>query len=897
LVNKFTKIFKPIIFILVCLLIFPAGLLFAGLNTPVDDFSFLPDSSFTETPDTTMQTDTIIVDTLPEKSSQAIDMPVYYIAKDSNINLIQDELLLLYKDAEIKYDDIQLNADFIKVNMKTRDVIAYGMQDSLGNVTGKPIFVQGDETFEADTIRYNFNSKKGIIKNVTSEFDGAYLHGGKTKRHTDGSIHMINGKFTTCDLDHPHFYFKLTKAKVIPDDKVVSGPAFLVVEDIPTPLGIPFGFFPNKKGATSGVIIPEYGEEINRGFFLRNGGYYWAINDYLDLLLTGDIYSKGSWGAGISSNYRVRYKMNGNLSFVYNKNVLGYAGFENYQKNQLYKFKWVHKQDPKAHPSMDFSASVNMSSSAYDKFNSYNANNYLSNTKQSSVNFSKFWPGTPFSFNMSLQHSQNNRDSTVTMTLPNIDFSMSRIYPLKRKTASGKERFYEKIGVSYNMQAMNRVKTREDSIFNLEFQDFDNGIKHSVSISTNMKLLNYITVSPYFNYTERWYAKSLDITYQDSAFNDVDSTFGTPVETNVYGFNRMWDYKTGASLSTKIYGMFDFRTNYLKAVRHVITPSVNMTYYPDFSAERFKYYADYISDIYYDEMTGQYDTISSAFSSITRRLLNRNRQYDTISKTYSRYRDGAYGSAPENGAGALRFNLTNNLEAKVASAKDTTGELKKIKILESLSFNTSYNIMLDSLNWSPVGMTGRTSIGKLNLNFNAQFDPYTFNVDSLGNGRRINELQFNKNGKLARITRADVKASIRFSADGVGGVDKNADQFLYGYPHAYVDFSVPWSLNLSYSFNYTKIYDTPNTTQTFEFSGDVNLTKKWKVSVSSGYDFVNKQLTYTNIEIHRDLHCWEMSLAFVPFGTHQFYSFQINVKSSLLQDLKLQRKQNWNDNY
>jgi hypothetical protein len=300
----------------------------------------------------------------------------------------------------------------------------------------------------------------------------------------------------------------------------------------------------------------------------------------------------------------------------------------------------------------------------------------------------------------------------------------------------------------------------------------------------------------------------------------------------------MWDYKTGASLSTKIYGMFDFRTNYLKAVRHVITPSVNMTYYPDFSAERFKYYADYISDIYYDEMTGQYDTISSAFSSITRRLLNRNRQYDTISKTYSRYRDGAYGSAPENGAGALRFNLTNNLEAKVASAKDTTGELKKIKILESLSFNTSYNIMLDSLNWSPVGMTGRTSIGKLNLNFNAQFDPYTFNVDSLGNGRRINELQFNKNGKLARITRADVKASIRFSADGVGGV-----------------------------------------------------------SVSSGYDFVNKQLTYTNIEIHRDLHCWEMSLAFVPFGTHQFYSFQINVKSSLLQDLKLQRKQNWNDNY
>jgi len=876
LVNKFIKILKQYVFILGCLLFLPGGWLFAGLESPVFEYSSLPDSSIVEIPDTTVIADTIFVDTLPEKSSQSIDMPVFYTAKDSNINLIQEELLLLYKDAEIKFDDIQLNADFIKVNMKNRDVTAYGMQDSLGNVTGKPVFVQGDETFEADTIRYNFDTKKGIIKNVTSEFDGAFLHGGKTKRHADESIHMINGKFTTCDLDHPHFYFKLTKAKVIPDDKVVSGPAFLVIEDIPTPLGIPFGFFPNTKGASSGVIIPEYGEEVNRGFFLRNGGYYWAINDYLDMLLTGDIYSKGSWGAGIRSNYRIRYKMNGNLSFVYNKNVLGYAGFENYQTNQLYKFKWVHKQDPKAHPSMNFNASVDMSSSAYDKFNSYTVNNYLSNTKQSSVNFSKFWPGTPFSFNMSLQHSQNSRDSTVTMTVPNINFSMSRIYPLKRKKASGKARFYEKIGVSYNMQAMNRVTTREDSIFNLEFQDFTNGIKHSVPVSTNMKLFNYITVSPYFNYTERWYAKSLDITYQDSVFNDVDSTFGMPVETNVYGFNRVWDYSTGANLSTKIYGMFDFRTKYLKAVRHVITPSINMSYYPDFSEERFKYYADYISDIYYDEMTGQ---------------------YDTISKAYSRYRDGVYGSAPANGAGAIRFNLTNNLEAKVANAKDTTGELKKIKILESLRFNTSYNIMLDSLNWAPVGMTGRTSIGKLNLNFNAQFDPYTFHIDSLGVGRRINELQFNQNGKLARITRAGITASMRFSADGIGGEDKNADQFLYGYPHSYVDFSVPWSLNLNYSFNYTKTYDTPNTTQSLGFSGDVNLTKKWKVSVSSGYDFVNKQLTYTNIEIHRDLHCWEMSLAFVPFGNRQFYSFQINVKSSLLQDLKLQRKQNWVDNF
>lgn len=851
-----------------------------GLHASSTNASFVfysPDTVNAQVQDTAAIPDSLSVQPQHKKAnSSSLDKPVYYIAKDSNINLIQEELLLLYKEAEIKYDDIQLNADFILVDMKTKEVTAYGLLDTAGNTTGKPIFVQGDETFVADTIRYNFDTKKGIIKNVTTEFDGAYLHGGKTKRHKDESIHMVDGKFTTCDMDHPHFYFKLSKAKVIPEDKVVSGPAFLVIEDIPTPLGIPFGFFPNKKGATSGVIIPEYGEEINRGFFLRNGGYYWAVNDYMDMLFTGDIYSKGSWGAGLRTNYRIKYKMSGNLSFNFNKNVLGYQGFDNYENNQLYRFKWVHKQDPKAHPSFSFNASVDMSSSAYDKYNSYNPSAYMTNTKQSSVNISKFWPGTPFSFNMALQHSQNNRDSTVTMTLPNISFNVSRIYPLKRKNASGKERFYEKIGLSYNMQASNRLTTKEDSIFDANFKDFNNGIKHSIPVNTNLKLFKYITVNPYFNYTERWYMKSLSIAWDDNLLNPSDSTFGDYAEENIYGFNRVWDFKTGASFSTKIYGMFNYNGNYLKALRHVITPNVNLVYYPDFSAERFSYYADYISDIYYDEMTGQ---------------------FDTISKTYSRYRDGIYGNAPASGAGSVRFNLTNNLEAKVANPSDTTGKLKKIKLLESLSFNTGYNMMLDSLNWSPVNMTGRTSIGKLNLNFNAQFDPYAIDIDSLGSAYRVNTMQFTRDGKFARVTSAGLTASMRFSADGIGGEDKNIDNFLYGYPHSYVDFSIPWSFSVDYNLNYRKPYNEETITQTVRLRGDVNLTKKWKVTFSTGYDFLNKQLSYTNIEIHRDLHCWEMSLAFVPFGNRQFYSFQLNVKSSLLQDLKLQRKQNWVDNF
>jgi hypothetical protein len=867
LVNKINKIFN--FFLILLILTALAGFSYAG-NLTIMLTDSLPDndSVMLETQDT-------IVKTAAEKKSKTIDEPVFYHAKDSNINLIQEQLLILYKEAKVQYDDIELTADYIRINMKNREVIAYGMTDSVGEVTGKPIFVQDGESFAADTIRYNFDTKKGIIKNVTSEFDGAYLHGSKTKRHNDETIHLVNGKFTTCDLDHPHFYFNLTKAKVIPEDKVVSGPAFLVIEDIPTPLGIPFGFFPNKKGATSGVIIPEYGEEISRGFFLRNGGYYWAINDYLDLLATGDIYSKGSWGAGLRTNYKVRYKMSGALSFNYNANVEGYDGFENYNKNQLYKFRWIHKQDRNAHPSRNFSASVDMSSSAYDKYNSINPNNYMSNAKKSSVNLSKVWLGTPFSFNMSLLHSQNNRDSSVTMTLPDMNFSMSRVYLLKRKHPKGKERFYEKIGLSYSLVASNQVTTHEDSLFSAKFDDFRNGVKHSIPISSNFKLFNYITISPYFNYNERWYFNERNLEFDIQTINPVDSSQGVVVESEIDGFNRIWDFKTGASMSTKIYGMFNFNTKRLKAIRHVITPGVNMVYYPDFSSDRFHYYADYISDLYYDEITGQ---------------------YDTISKSYDRFSNGVYGSVPRGGAGSLRFSLANNLEAKVTNPNDTTGELKKIKLLESFSLNGSYNALADSLNWAPVSMAGRTRIGKLNLNFNAEFDPYAYRLDSLNGKARINTSQFKENGKIARLTRASVSSSIRFSADGLQSENKNADGFLYGYPHSYVDFSIPWSIGFNYSLNYSKPYDEHTITQTLGFNGDVNLTKKWKITYNSSYDFVNNKLSYTNIEIHRDLHCWEMSLSFVPFGVRQYYGFKLNVKSALLQDLKLQRKQNWRDN-
>jgi hypothetical protein len=881
----FDKIFKSLLTMLIFIAIGGGITMVSGMEIRENAMQISPDTTNMESSDSvvlndslskdSIKNDSLVSDRVKKKQSNALEHPVYYHATDSNIIYLQKSLIYLYKEAEVVYNDIQVNADFIRVDLDKNELLSYGMPDSTGTTVGKPVFKQGDESFKADTIRYNFKSKRGIIKKVTTEFDGSYMHGARTKRQADKSIHMVNGKFTTCDLEHPHFYFNISKAKVIPDDKIVAGPSYLVIEDIPTPVGIPFGFFPNTKGASSGVIIPEYGEEQNRGFFLRNGGYYWAINNYLDLLLTGGIYSKGSWEARAATHYKIRYKMSGNLSFHYNRNVLGYKGLENYQTNRMYKFKWYHKQDPKAHPSMNFSANVDMSSSAYDKYNTYSAQSRLTNTKQSSINFSKFWPGTPFSLNMSLLHSQNSRDSSVTLTLPQMSFNMSRIYPLKRKEATGSPRIYEKIGISYSMSTLNRVTAHEDSIFQSQIGDFSNGIKHNIPVSTSVKLFKHLTLSPNFNFTDRMYFEETNRYYDDSLYNETDSTYGGVVTEQVQGLVNAWDYRAGANLSTKIYGMFEFKSERLKAIRHVLTPSVSYSYFPDFSDEKYGFYENYISDIQYNDYTGQYDTVRS---------------------TYSRFEGGVYGSPPSGGAGSVSFSLSNKLDMKVENPNDTAKKERKIALLESLNFRTNYNIMADSLNWSPLTMTGRTRIGKFNINFSSTFDPFAYMIDSTGSAKRINEMQLNHEGELFRITRASLNLGVGFSASKNKDNNQQARNFLYGYPHSYVDFSIPWNLNFDYTLNYNKPYDEKRLTQTVNVRGDVSVTKKWKVSFNTGYDFVNKKVSYTHVEIHRDLHCWEMSLAFVPFGNNTYYSFQINVKSPLLQDLKLNKRQSFWDN-
>lgn len=830
----------------------------------IDSLPAVPDS---------LHVDTIAIPNFGKSKhskSKDFDVPVYYNSDDSLLNDMKNRKAFLYGNAVVKYEDMTINAAFIEVDLDKKEVYAYGRTDG-DSIVGKPEFNQGDETFVADTIRYNFNSKKGIIKNVTTVYDGAYLIGGKTKLHENKHIHMTHGKFTTCDLPDPHFYFNLSKAIVIPDDKIISGPANLVVEDVPTPIGIPFGFFPNKKGGTSGIIIPEFGDEENRGFFLRNGGYYWAINDYVDLTVLGDIYSKGSWGAGMIMNYKLRYKFNGSLSFKYNRNLFGYRGLSNFSASNQYALRWKFTQDSKANPNSTFSADVNMSSTDYDKYNSYNVNNYMTSTKQSSVSYSYVFPNTPLSMSVALKHSQNSNTGSIDLTLPEFAFNMSRIYPFKRKKAVGKSRFYEKISIAYTMNATNKIRTNDADFFNIPYDSITNGIIHRIPINASFKLFKYTTLTPSFNYNERWYFKRFSKQWNDSE-NLLETDYAST-------FARVWDYNASLSWSTTIYGMFNFRKGKVKALRHVFSPNVSFSYVPDFGKEKYKYYGTY-SRVMYNNSTGQYDTVSNM---------------------YSMFEGLPYGTPNKGGSGTVNITLGNNLEMKLRNLKDTTKDNMKIKLLESFNISTNYNIFADSLRWAPISITARTRIKVVDISFNTTLDPYAIAQNEYGTYQRINKALVKTNGHLVRMTIGYL--TVGFSLNSKARDKKIAEQqeslydIIYGYPNSYVDFNVPWNLRVSYTFRYTKPYDEMKITQTLNVSGELNITKKWKISVATGYDFEAKKMSPTTIDIYRDLHCWEMSLHVVPFGQHKSYAFQINVKASMLQDLKLNKRRSWFDNF
>lgn len=787
----------------------------------------------------TFYTDTLL-------SENALDLQVITFAEDSIDYDLKDKKVRLYKNAKVTYGDIELTAAFIELNQDENSVFATWLNDSLGNPYGKPEFKEKNKSFNSDVIRYNFNTKKGVIKNVITQEGEGYLLGEKVKKQTDKIIHTHRGRYTTCDEECPHFAIRARKIKTITGDKIITGPANLEIAGVPTPLFLPFGFFPSQDKKSSGIIFPIYGESANKGFFLRNGGYYFALNDYVDLAIKGDIFTKKSWKLTAQSNYKKRYRYNGSLSLSYASLKSGNEDLENFTDLRDFFINWKHSQDPKANPNSRFSANVNAGSSAYHQNNSFNSNDYLNNTYSSSISYNRNWTFSNLSANF--RHSQNTLNNSVNLKLPEVNYSINRFHPLKALNKSSKSRWYDKIGISYTANAKNEISTLDSLLFTPKSLDnIRNGIKHTVPINASFKTLKHFTISPRVNYTERWY------------FNYIQKKWnGESIDTDtISGFKRAYNYNYSTSINTKIYGLVQFKKGLIKAIRHVITPSVSFNYTPDFSKSSFGFYESVVSD----EAGNLQD--------------------------YSIFQNGVYGSPSSGEQGNVRLSLSNILEMKVDNKKDTLNTIKKIKILESLNLSSAYNIFADSMNLSMISLNARTRVlNGFNINFRASYDPYKMNY----NGQRINSMYINGSFKLGRLNSMNTTVSYQLNNNGNRSEENDINSNWN-----YINFDIPWSLSFNYSYDLRKTLLEPTITQSLGFSGDVKLTKKWKLGFRSGYDFDAKTLSHTSIDIYRDLHCWEMLFKWIPFGYHQSYNFTIRVKASTLQDLKWEKKKDWYD--
>lgn len=815
----------------------------------------------------------------PEKKS-SLEAKVDYKAEDSLRFDIKKQQMFLFNQGDISYTDINLKANYIEIDFPQNMIYAHGSRDSLDKEIGVPEFTQGNLKFKSKIMNYNYKTKKGYIRRVFTQQDEGYLHGQVVKKMADDITYIKTGSYTTCsNEEHPHFEFRFSKAKVIPDNKVVTGPAYLVIAEVPTPIFIPFGFFPNKSGQRSGIILPTYGESANRGFFLENGGYYWAISQYMDLKILGDIYSRGSWAIKPTFTYVKRYKYNGVLRFGYALNKIGIPESPDYEKRKDFEFRWVHNQDRKARPNSNFSANVNIVSNTFNKYNpSSSTEAYLSNTFQSSINYSTSFGGNYY-LNLNFNHSQNTITKEINFSFPQISFSVNQFYPFRKKLRSGKLKWYEQIGLKYNLDLENRYNTYDSALFQPGwYKDMQNGIRHSVPISGTWRILKYINFTNSLSLRDRMYFSYIHKSYVDSIVT-ADTTYPGYYKTDtIYGFKNAFDFNFSSSLNTRIYGMFQFKGGPLKAIRHVLTPAVTFSYTPNFGAPGWGYYKEIENDT------------------------------SATPGTYSIFQGSLYGGPPASQAGIVTFSLSNNLEMKVRNRKDTVTGVKKIVLIDNFVIATSYDISKDSLNWSPITMSGRTSIFKgLNIQYSSRWDPYA--LDSLG--RRTNASEWKVNHRLLRLdnTTWDIGLSYSLSSDKVGkkkeatkGTEQERED-LQRYYDYYVDFDIPWSFSFNYNFRYASTWDNtqqkrvPKIIQTLSFNGQLNITPKWKITLTTGWDFTNNQLGYTSVNIYRDLHCWEMSFGWVPKGAQQQWNFSINVKASLLQDLKLNKKKDFRDYY
>ena len=832
-----------------------------------------------------------------------LDNVVNFASKDSMI-LIGRNSAYMYGDAELTYGDMKLTAAEVSMDMATNNVHAIGRPDSVGELTGTPVFTDKSGEYESQTMNYNFKSQRGFITDVITEQGEGYLTGGQTKKMENGEYYLRNGRYSTCsDHEHPHFYFQLTKAKVKPKSNIVTGPAYMVLAGLPLPLAVPFGYFPFSEKYSSGIIFPTFGDDYNRGFYLSNGGYYFAINDNIDLALTGELYTKGSWGLSAQSSYVKRYKYSGSFHVSYLNTIYGEKGSPDYSKQTNFQILWNHSQDTKANPNMSLSASVNFTTSGYTRndLNSYYSNSFTENTKSSTVNMTYRIPNSKWSFSTTANIAQRTQDSTLAVSFPNLTVTLSQVYPFKRKRAVGKERWYEKIKLSYSGIFQNSLTANQDEFFQKSLiKDWRNGMKHSIPISATFNMFKYINVTPSLRIDDRMYTSKVRRQWDPNASAEVMDT--------TYGFYNVWDFQASVSLDTKLYGFYQpmkFLGDKVKMIRHVLTPSISFSGAPDFASPFFGYYDQY-----------QYQNSAG----------------ETVTKKYSMFPNALFGVPGQGRSGILSVSLANNLEMKVKS-NDSIGE-KKISLIENLSISQSYNFAADSMNWSNINTSLLLRLVKnFNLNLSATWDVYTYQLNSAGNPVRVNVPRWKAGKGIGRLSSTGTSFSYTFNNNTFKKKDKKdrdknsgnrdsereeddyddegdnfsgrntarrrdeEDRQMEVGDGGYMKWEVPWSLTFNYSINYgygefnkKKMEYDPRITQNLSFSGNIQPTKNWNFGFSASYNFDTHKIAYMNCNISRDLHCFTMTASFVPVGPYKSYNFHISVKSSLLQDLKYDKR-------
>jgi len=891
--------------------------------------------------------DTLETKEEPKKQSKSgLTAPVHYQSSDSMI-MMHNGTAYLHGKGELRFEKMELTSEYIRMNLDSSLIYAHGVWDSLEyDWKGKPVFKDGKDQYETNEITYNIKTQRGYIRHVVTQQGEGYIIADRTKKLENNEMLMAGGQYTTCDdHEHPHFYLNMTKAKVKPGDYIATGPAYMVVGDVPLPLAIPFGFFPFNTRYSSGILMPTFGDDYTRGLYLTNFGYYFALSDYVDLELTGDIYSRGTWAIRAKSKYVWRYRFNGNLSINYRNDVKGEKGMPDYSARKNFSVQWTHNQDSRFNPYCTFSASVNFSTSGYNRSNInsyYNSNLYSENTKSSSINYTQRFPDSPWSLSLTANLTQRTSDSTISLTAPQLTVNMSSVNPfkewrqasLKRKgKVGGKEKWYEKIKMSYSMNgkiAVNSIKEK-DFLHSDFFKDWQTGLNHSLPINANFTVFKYLTISPSINLRDRMYFQRID-----QSWDDESQALRRDTTT---GFYNVFDFDMGVSFSTKLYGFYTplkklFPKSKVEKFRHVLTPYFGLTYHPDFGSSFWGYYGSYDQPVY-----------TSETDSITGRKIQKvdeagNPVYQH--QTYSRFSSSPYGTPGNGMVGAINFGIDNNLEMKIINKDDTTGKnpYKVVSLIDKFSVTGGYNFAADSMNWSQFHVNLRLKFPKLNnysLNLNTDLDPYMYELNSLGtpvrtnkqywhNGRfpHWNGLRWSFNYTLTNQTikkwrdKAEGKRTKDESTEGgsndgtdgeMGAIEKDGDgqdrnakrnKKEEKVDDGYIQTDIPWSIGFSYSlsyapgneFDYDKMYYKMKFSHYLTLHGNIGLGQGWKVSANMTYNFDSKKVTACNINISRDLHCWNMTASINPIGRFKSYTFHIGINASILSDLKYDKNSN-----